>query len=165
MDLITFFKWLEGTTGSIAIRESTMLYPLVETTHVLSLCMFLGMTALFDLRLLGVALREVRVSEAADRLLPWSRLGFALMVISGMLLFYSGPVKASGNIFFQIKMVLIALAGLNVLVFHMTTLPRVAGWDNDAKPPARARLAGLASLVLWSGVVICGRMQAYNWFE
>jgi len=165
MDLASFFQWLEGTAGSVYIRESTLFYPFVETTHVLTLCLFLGMTALFDLRLLGVALRGVTVSEAANRLLFWSRIGFTVMAISGMLLFYSGPVKASGNPFFQVKMVLITLAGLNVMLFHLLTFPRVADWDNDAKPPARARLAGLLSLIFWSGVVICGRMQAYNWFD
>jgi hypothetical protein len=149
----------------VYIRESLLFYPLVETTHVLTLCLFLGMTALFDLRLLGVALRSVAVSEAASRLLPWARAGFTLMAISGILLFYSGPVKASANPFFRVKMALITLAGLNATLFHLFTLPRAAGWDQDPKPPARARLAGLISLVLWSGVVICGRLQAYNWFD
>lgn len=165
MDILSFLKWLEGTPGSVFIRESIMFYPLVETMHVLTLCLFLGLIALFDLRLLGVGLRGVPVSEGAGRLLPWALGGFVLMGISGLLLFYSGPVKAAGNIFFRIKMVLIALAGLNALLFHRTLLRRVADWDNDPTPPARARLAGLLSLVLWSGVVICGRLQAYNWFH
>ncbi len=165
MDLTSFFQWLDVTAGSVYIRESIMLYPLIETTHVLTLCLFMGMTALFDLRLLGVTLRGVSVTVAANRLLFWSRIGFTVMAISGILLFYSGPVKASGNPFFQIKMVLITLAGLNVMVFHLLTFPRVAAWDSDPKPPAKARLAGLLSLIFWSGVVICGRMQAYNWFD
>ena len=108
MDTSAYFQWLEGTAGSIAIRESTLLYPFIETTHVLTLCLFLGMIVLLDLRLLGTGLRGVPVSEVAGRLLPWALAGFVLMAISGMLLFYSGPVRASINIFFQIKMILIA---------------------------------------------------------
>ena len=165
MDLLPFFQWLEGTAGSVAIRESTLLYPFIETTHVLMLCLFLGMIALLDLRLLGVGLRGVPVSEVAGRLLPWALAGFVLMAISGLLLFYSGPVRASANIFFRIKMVMIALTGINAVLFHFTIYRRVADWDCDPTPPMRARLAGFCSLVLWSGVVICGRMQAYNWFE
>jgi hypothetical protein len=80
-------------------------------------------------------------------------------------LFYSGPVRAAGNIFFRIKMIMIVLAGVNALVFHFTIYRRVAAWDADPAPPLRARLAGIFSLFLWSGVVICGRMQAYNWFD
>ena len=156
---------LEATSGSIAIRESILFYPFVETTHVLSLTLFLGLIAVLDLRLTGYGFRTVPVSQVAGRLLPWALGGFALMVVSGGLLFYSGPLRAFGNIFFQVKMGLILLAGLNALAFHLTIYRRVAVWDADPVPPVRARMAGFFSLALWSGVVICGRMQAYNWFN
>jgi hypothetical protein len=165
MDFHPFFLWLEGTAGSVGIRESTLLYPIIETTHVLTLFLFLGMIGMLDLRLVGVGLRGVPVSEVAGRLLPWAMAGFVVMAISGSLLFYSGPVRASNNIFFRIKMVLLALAGVNALVFHFTIYRRVATWDCDALPPRRARIAGYCSLLLWSAIVICGRMQAYNWFD
>jgi hypothetical protein len=165
MDLHSFFQWLQDTPGSVFIRESTLFYPLVETTHVLTLCLFLGLIALWDLRLVGVGLRGIPVSQVSARLLPWALFGFVVMAISGSLLFYSGPLKAAGNIFFRIKVAMIVLTGLNALLFHLTIEKRVATWDNDPVPPAKARLAGVLSLVLWSGVVICGRMQAYNWFN
>lgn len=165
MDLHPFFQWLEGTAASAAIRESTLLYPFIETTHVLTLCLFLGLIAQLDLRLLGLALRGVPVSQVAGRLLPWALSGFVLMAISGALLFYSGPIRAADNIFFRVKMVLIALTGINALLFHFTIYRRVAAWDADPFPPFRARLAGFCSLVLWCAVVICGRLQAYNWFD
>ena len=165
MNLLPFFQWLEGTGWSVAIRESTMLYPVIETTHVLMLCLFLGMIALLDFRLLGVGLRGVPVSQVAGQLLPWALVGFLFMAGSGMLLFYSGPVRAFGNIFFRIKMAMIVLTGINALLFHFTIYRRVAEWDCDAMPPWRARLAGFFSLLLWCGVVISGRLQAYNWFD
>ncbi len=165
MSLPAFFEWLENTGGSVAIRESILFYPLVETTHVLTLCLFLGMTATWDLRLVGLTFRKIPVSQVLDRLWPWAMAGFVVMVISGLLLFYSGPVRASQNIFFQVKMIMIALAGLNAFVFHKTVYRWVAEWDNEAVIPMRARVAGFLSLVLWSGVVVSGRMQAYNWFD
>lgn len=165
MSLPVFFEWLEGTWASVAIRESILFYPLVETSHVLTLCLFLGMTATWDLRLVGLSLRRVPVSEVIDRLFPWAIAGFVLMVISGSLLFLSSPVRASQNIFFQIKVVTIALAGLNAFVFHRTVFRWVAEWDRADVIPVRAKMAGIASLGLWSIVVICGRMQAYNWFD
>ena len=164
MNLLPFMQWLEATPGSIAIRESIMVYPLVESAHVLSLCLFLGLLALLDLRLLGFGLRGVPVSEIAGRLLPIALAGFALMVISGGLLFYSGPLRAYNNIFFRVKMVMIALAGLNAFLVHVTLYRRIADWDRDPVPPLRARLAGFFSLLLWCGVVVSGRMQAYKWF-
>lgn len=165
MDMLPFLQWLEATPGSLAIRESILLYPLIETTHVLTLCLFLGMILLLDLRLVGAGLRGTPVSEVAGNLLPIALIGFAIMSVSGLLLFYSGPVKVAANIFFRVKMAAIAMAGLNAVVFHLTIYKQIRTWDCDRVPPARARLAGFASLILWSAVVICGRMQAYNWFE
>lgn len=165
MDLHALMEQLEATAGSTALRESYIVYPIVETTHVLSLTLFLGLIAVLDLRLTGLGFRSAPVSEVAERLLPWAYVGFALMVVSGGLLFYSGPVRAYANIFFQVKMAMIALAGLNAFAFHRTIYRRVSEWDADPIPPPRARMAGFFSLALWSGVVICGRMQAYNWFD
>ena len=164
MNLDPFLQWLEATPGSLYIRESTMLYPLIETTHVLALCIFLGLIAMLDLRLTGLGLRSIPVSAIAGKLLPWALFGFVLMAVSGALLFYSGPTKAAANIFFRIKMIMMALTGVNALLFHFTIFRRINDWDSDPVPPARARMAGMLSLVLWCGVVICGRMQAYNWF-
>ena len=164
-DPLPLVQWLEATEGSKAIRESILLYPFIETTHVLTLCLFFGLIALLDLRLLGVGLRGVPVSQTAARLLPIGLAGFAIMVITGLLLFYSGPLRAYNNIFFRVKMVLMLLAGLNALLFHVTIFRSVDAWDAAGQPPPRARLAGLLSLLFWSGVVVCGRMQAYKWFE
>ena len=76
LDFHTFLQWLEGTSGSVFIRESTIVYPIIETTHVLALCLFLGLIALWDLRLAGVGLRGVPVSQIGERLLPWALFGF-----------------------------------------------------------------------------------------
>ena len=160
-----FCEWLGNTPWSVALVESILVYPIVESTHVLTLSVFLGMISMLDLRLLGVALARVPASEVAGRLLPWAFVGFVLMVISGVLLFYSNPVRAYQNIFFRIKVVMLVLAGVNAFVFHTTIYRRVADWDRDRITPVRAKVAGLTSLVLWAGVVTAGRMQAYSWFE
>lgn len=74
------------------------MYPIVESVHVLALCLFLGLAVVLDLRLLGVTFQRTRVSEIAERLLPWTALGFALMVTSGALLFYAIPVRTFDHI-------------------------------------------------------------------
>jgi hypothetical protein len=129
MSPLEFFEWFGNTPWSIALLESLWVYPIVETTHVLTLCLFLGLIATLDLRLVGLTLRRVPVSEVAGRLLPWALGGFALMAVSGLLLFYSHPVRAYENIFFRIKIVMLVLAGLNAFVFHTTVYRRVTDWD------------------------------------
>ncbi len=120
---------------------------------------------MLDLRLLGVMNRSAAVSEVVERLLPWMMAGFVVMVISGFLLFYAIPVRTYQNIFFRLKTAMLLLSGLNVWLFHATVYRRVADWDLSPVPPARARLAGGVSLTLWTGIVVAGRMIAYNWFD
>ncbi len=164
MSLLGFCEWLSNTPGSIALHESTWGYPLVESVHVLALSLFLGLAAMLDLRLLGFTLRRVPVSEVAGRLLPWTVAGFAVMIVTGGLLFYGIPVRTYQNIFFRIKVVLLVLSGINAWVFHSTVYRKVAQWDHAPVPPRRARIAGGLSL-FWGGVVVAGRMIAYNWFD
>ncbi len=165
MTLLSFFEWLAQTRASIAMAESVWAFPIVESIHVLALCLFLGMAAILDLRLLSLVMRDLPVSEVATRLLPWTMAGFVVMVISGVLTFLNAPVRYYENIFFRIKMVALLLAGVNAWVFHAGIWRRVAAWDRAAVAPFRARLAGGLSLVLWACIVVAGRMIAYNWFD
>ncbi|MBI1786082.1 MAG: hypothetical protein HYR60_00750 [Acidobacteria bacterium] len=120
---------------------------------------------LLDLRLLGVTLRSVPVSQVAEQLFRWTAAGFVLMAASGALLFYAVPVRSYLNIFFRVKVAMLILAGLNAWVFHATVYRRVAEWDLDPVAPKAARMAGGLSLALWAAIVVAGRMIAYNWFD
>jgi hypothetical protein len=162
--LLSACEWLEGTGWSTALHESTWVYPVLESVHVLGLCLFVGLAVFLDLRLLGFALRRVPTLEVVALLGPWIRAGFGVMVVSGALLFYSAPVSFYGNLFFRAKALMLVLAGVNAWRFHH----RAARMDALAKAEGRVpgeRLAGLVSLVLWTGVVASGRMIAYNWFK
>jgi hypothetical protein len=165
MFILQLCQWLNATEWSVALRESTWVYPIIESIHVLSLCLFLGFAVVLDLRLIGVAMRKTRVSEIAERLMPWTVTGFIIMVISGALLFYSAPVRFYGNVFFRVKAVMLLLAGLNAWIFHATVFRRLPTWDDAAITPTAARLAGSVSLALWAVIVVAGRMIAYNWFD
>jgi hypothetical protein len=165
MSLLGFCQWLESTPASIALHESIWGYPIIESVHVLTLCLFLGFTIMFDLRLLGATLVGTPVSEVTRRLMPWITAGFVVMVITGALLFFAIPVKTYLNIFFRIKVAFLVLAGVNVAVFQWTVSRSMQQWDLDPVPPFRARLASGVSLVLWAGIVVAGRMIAYNWFD
>lgn len=165
MSLLRFATWLENTGGSTALRESLFMYPLVESTHVFTLALFVGLTAMMDLRLLGVALRRVPATDVVRRLRPGMFIGFAVMMVTGILLFYAIPIRTYHSVWFRGKMLMMALAGLNVWLFHSRVWQRVADWDLSLMPPKAARRAGLFSLILWAGIVIFGRMIAYNWFD
>lgn len=160
-----FVEWLDQTPWSIGLHESVWAYPIIESVHVLVLCLFLGMAFILDLRLLGISFKRAAVSEVAQRLLPWTIAGFVVMVVTGVLLFVGIPLRTYHNIFFRVKVIMLILAGMNTWVFHSGIFMTVADWDRDDVPPLRARMAGAISLFLWTGVVIAGRFIAYNWFD
>jgi hypothetical protein len=167
MSLLRFCEWLASTPGSIALHESRYMFLIVLTVHVLTLTVFVGTAVMVDLRLLGVTMSRVPVSEVMGRLLPWSGAGFLVMIASGALLFYAAPLLRYQNLFFRLKMVALVLAVVNAWVFHRTVYRGIAKWDLDPVPPRSARVAGGVSLVLWALIITAGRMIPYQvyWFD
>jgi hypothetical protein len=141
------------------------MYPLVETTHVLSLMLFVGTVVFVDLRLLGWVFRDVPISEVTARILPWTIAGFVVAAVTGVLLFYAIPVRTYLSIFFRIKVILLVVAGINILLFHRAMRGGNVPWNAAPRPPLRARIAGGVSLVAWATVIVMGRMIAYDWFD
>jgi uncharacterized protein DUF6644 len=164
MSLLPFVEWLASTSGSIALHESLYMYPLVESSHVLTLCLFVGMSVIWDLRLLGVVLPNVAMSDMSRRVWPLMLIGFILMSITGVLLFYAIPIRSYQSIWFRVKVIMLVAAGLNAWTFHRSVYRTVETWDTG-RPPRRARRAAIASLALWAGIIVAGRMIAYNWFD
>ena len=140
--LLDFFQRMGDSSWSTGLHESRYAYDLIESVHVWTLCLFFGLTVMFDLRLLGWVMREVSVSEVARRLLPWTTAGFVIMVISGALLFSAIPVRSYQSIFFRAKMLMLLLAGVNVWIFHSGIYRRVEKWDLASVPPRAAELRG-----------------------
>jgi len=154
---------VDALPSSVAIRESIYGYPALLTAHVIAMCLFAGLVIMMDLRLVGLAYRDTAVSQIQKRLFPWQMFGMALSAITGSVLFYGQPLRYYGKAFFWMKVVFMILAGVNALAFHFTTYRSVARWDTDTAVPFGARMAGVLSLALWAGVVMTGRLTAYNW--
>ena len=155
-------QWLQDTDFSSGIRYSAYVYPLLEGTHVLGLAFSVGTILWFDLRLLGVAMRRDRISDVFHQLRPWMATGFLVMIVTGSLLFVSRAADVYASNYFRIKVGLLVLGALNVVIFHMTVDRQRQQWDTAERPPFRARVAGLLSLILWFSIIAAGRIMAYN---
>jgi hypothetical protein len=160
--LLQFCQWLQQTSIGTQIRESELVFPIIEGTHLLSLALMMAPVIMYDLRLIGVLWRNEPVSRIKAQFLPFTFFGFGVMVITGSLLFWSEPVKCFNSFYFRLKVLALILAGLNALVFHSTIDRSSAEWDSQATPPQRARMAGYASLITWAAVIFAGRYTAYN---
>jgi hypothetical protein len=153
-----FFQTVEATPWGTAVRESTWLFPTIESIHVLSLVLVVGSIMVVDLRLLNIASRHRSVKELADEILPWTWTAFVCALITGGLLFSSSAVRYTGIWQFDAKMCMLVLAALNMGIFHLGAFRSVAQWDlAPTKPPLAAKLAGGISLTIWVIIVALGR--------
>jgi hypothetical protein len=115
-----------------------------------------------DLRLAGFIFKHEPVSGVTKAVMPVSLIGFTVMFITGVLLFWCQAVKAWGSVYFRIKLALLLLAGLNALIFELTIRKGVDTWDSHPVPPLHARVAGLTAIILWAGIICAGRTMAYK---
>jgi hypothetical protein len=151
---------LESMPIALAMRHELWLYPIVEIVHITGFVILVGSIVVLDLRLLGLS-RALRVSMLTRHVLPWSVAAFALIVPTGLMMFMAHASDFITNRAFQLKLLLIMLAGINAAAFHVGVYRSVARWDEQATPPVAARVHALASLLLWISVLACGRLLAY----
>lgn len=163
--LLSLARWLAAQPWSISLHESLYMYAWIESTHVLTLAVFLGMLFVIDLRILGLVFPGVSASRIAESLDKPMMLGFAVMVITGLLLYYAIPVRTTQSVWFRIKVVLMIAAGINALLFRNHMKASDGSWDHGRRAPKRLRVGAGLSLALWAGVVVTGRSIAYDWFD
>lgn len=142
------------------IRQDLWLYPILEILHILGFVVLVGAALMFDLRLLGVS-SSISVIKLSRHLLPWSRRGLFLIIPSGFLLFITDAASLAANPVFWVKLTLIALAGINVLLFHQWVFTSSASWDTHISAPVVAKIIAVVSMLLWVAVISCGRLLAY----
>lgn len=165
MSLLWFAEWLDTHDWSTALHESLWAYPIIESTHVLSIMWFVGTIIFVDLRLLGIYMTQTAVSEVTRRVLPWTVSGFVLTFVTGLLLFYAIPVRTYQSVFFRVKVIMLLVAFANILWFHYRLKVHQPVWDTRTKLPGNVRAAAMTSLSCWATVIVMGRMIAYNWFD
>lgn len=156
----SWWLWLENSALSSAIRQWLWLYPIISTIHILGLAIVFGSVAMFDLRLLGFS-RHLLVTDIARHLLPWSFLSFVVVVLSGFLMFAVDATEIAANPAFRLKLLLLCAVGVNAAFFHGVALKSVKFWNRGVRTPRVVRAIAVISLVLWTGVIICGRLIAY----
>ena len=161
MSLDDFWNWIQDSELSFQIG-ATYWFPLLESFHVLAVAFLVGSIMVVDLRLLGVTALRYPVTTLHSELTRWSWAALVLAVVTGLGLFISRPGAYAANTAFQIKLVLLLAAGMNLVAFRKLGLATIAGWDDNASIPGRVRAAGLCSLLIWGGVIIAGRWVGHS---
>lgn len=157
-----FVAAIEATALADSIRESDVLFPFIESIHVIAISLVVGSILVLDLRLLGFASLQRPVNRLTNSILPVTWGAFAFAVVTGLLLFISNASKYLANGYFDAKLCLIAAAGLNMMIFHGIGAKDMAKWEQQKSTPMPARIAGALSILIWIAVVACGRMIGFT---
>jgi hypothetical protein len=162
MSLAEICRLIQDSPTGTAIRESIWVFPIVETLHVIGLSLSVGRSVLVDLRLIGARIGQLTPLQLMDRLSGWYLPGFALMFVTGALLFWSAAFSLYESPVFRWKLVFLAIAGLNAVLFETTVRPALRSPRTPTTVPPLARLVGWCSLVSWTTVIALGRLTAYR---
>ena len=162
MDIAAFLEWLEASGLATRIRDSNYLFPLIESAHVVGLALVFGTIAIIDLRLLGIASTQRSFRLMASDILKWTWAAFALTALTGSLMFITNAPVYYHNFFFRAKMLLLALSGVNMLVFELTAGRTIHGWDRAPSAPRAGKAVAALSLVMWISIIFMGRMIGFT---
>jgi len=157
--MLSLCQWLQSTAFFTEMRGSGIVYPTILALHVLAIAMFGVMILVTDIRLLG-ALRKYPVAEILDKLRMPKRVGFLLIVTCGLLLFGAKAEEYYYNVFFRAKMIILLLILIHAAIFRAGVYRNGVALDAGGLT-GQARLAGGLSLVLWFGMMMCGRGVGY----
>ena len=159
--LLSFVRWVENISPFSDLRGSTTAYPVILSLHLVAMALFGAMILMTDLRLLGWAMRRQSITDVVDQLRWPKRIGGLLAAACGISLFFSKAEEYYFNNFFRLKITLFVLVFLHAIIFRGIVYNKTAELDAAPRIPARAKLAGGLSLVLWSGILIAGRGIGY----
>jgi hypothetical protein len=162
MNIAGILEAIKSSGFATWVRDSLYAFPFVESIHVIGLTLVFGTIAIMDLRLLGIASVHRPFTRVATDLKKWTWLAFVITVVTGLIMFSTNASVYYGNTQFRLKMVAIALSGLNMLVFEWTTGRRAPLWDRDEAAPFPGKVAGALSIVLWITVIFLGRWVGFT---
>ena len=162
MNIADVLASLESSHLADRIRNSLFLFPLIESFHVIGLTMVFGTTVILDLRLLGIASTRRPFRRVASDVLKWIWAAFGLTGMTGLLMFITNADVYYHNFYFRSKMALLALAGINMVIFELTAGRSVHQWDKDVRAPVSARTAAALSLLLWITIIFLGRWIGFT---
>ncbi len=153
---------IENSSLGVWLRGSIMAIPIADAMHVIAIAFVLGTILIVDIRLLGLPSTRWPITLLSHPLIRCTWLAFVIAAITGTLIFVANATTYYINLAFRIKMILILMAGINMMVFEFITVKTLEKWDQEVQPPLAAKTAAFASLTLWIGVLVLGRITGYT---
>jgi uncharacterized membrane protein len=153
---------IQNSPLGIFMAESPWAFPTFETIHVFAIVTVFGTIAVMDMRMIGLASKGRPLTAVSKDTLTLTWTAFVVAAITGSLLFTGKATYYMVNPWFLGKMALMGLAGVNMIAFHLIPWKNVRNFDVATVIPGGVRRAGILSLLLWIGVICCGRMIGFT---
>ena len=153
--------WLRTLTLGAVIRTNEWVVPSLQCVHIVCLALVLGLALMVNLRLIGVFAPKQSLAALADRCVPWIWCLLMVLFTTGALLIVGEPRRALHSPAFGLKMLMLLIVSLITVFVHGRLHHNVQFWELSAQRKSAAKLIGIASIVLWIGVVFAGRWIAY----
>jgi hypothetical protein len=150
---LPFFEWAGQTWLGTAVRDNVLAFPIIETFHLLALAVLLGTVLIVNLRAFGLGAQRATYAQVAKELEPWMVVSLAVLILSGIPMAMSEPMKCYESWSFPIKMILLVIA----IIWHFTVQRKWA--NSDA--PGKSKMAAILSIALWTSIGIAGKGIPY----
>ncbi len=145
------------------MAENLNAFAWAESVHVLAIATVFGSILMVDLRLLGLASKNVSAEILTRGLLPFTWAGFIIAIVTGVMMFVTNPGGYVANGPFLFKMAMLALGGINMMAFHLLGYRQVvAAGNSDQLTTSYARFAGGLSIAIWLAVIAAGRLIGFT---
>ena len=159
----TVWENIQNSSLGAGIASSEWAFPIIETVHVIALVTVVGVIAIMDLRLLGLASTKKSVAAMERDTVPLTWVAFGLALVTGLLMWVSKAATYMANPYFLWKMGLMLLAGVNMFIFHRVVAKGMGTWGQPGgQIPTAAKVSGLVSLALWMVIPLCGRIVGFT---
>jgi hypothetical protein len=145
---------IEASALGQTIRESTWLFPAIESAHLLALALLGGSVLIISLSVLGVGLKTspAELYKSAHRYMNGAVI---VLLITGVLLGISEPVKLYGRQAFWVKMISLMVA---LLITYLAFNPLV----KRSASGIGIRSVTALTLVAWLMVAMAGRWIGFS---
>jgi hypothetical protein len=162
MEMEPWEVWVRSTELHAFVHHyEDRLWPLLQTLHLFGFTLLIGTVGFFDLRALGLA-KGIPL-QAIHRLIPWGVAGYIGNILLGIVFFSGHPEQYFYNDAFRLKLIFMAVAGINILLFYGTgAFQEIKTLPADANVPLRVKIIAGTSLFAWVAVLVCGRMITFN---
>ena len=157
-----FADWLSQTAFSVAIQTHEWVIPTVQSIHIVAIGIILTSVFMIDLRVLGYAGRDQTLVETNERFGPWLTGALYVLLATGILMVIGEPVRELLAFSFWFKMCLVVIGVTQALVFQAAVRRNQARWETALVNRGSVRSLAVLTLFIWIGIVILGRLIAYD---